>query len=161
MGLPGGGEYRPRLERSLKSLQALVAHGQEVGVEVCLENVFGVLNRMFVEAQGRGLLPGVKVCLDTGHAQVANRDPARLMGTLKLPPATVHLHDNHGRRDEHLIPGDGTIDWARFMPILAEAGYAGNLMVEAFPFRYPPGIDAWLALCLAAAKDLRSRALRS
>lgn len=73
----------------------------------------------------------------------------------------MHLHDNYGRRDEHLIPGDGTFDWARFMPTMAEAGYAGNLMVEAFPFRYRPGIDAWLARCLEAAKNLRTRALRS
>ncbi len=25
--------------------------------------------------------------------------------------ASVHVHDNHGLRDEHLWPGDGTIDW--------------------------------------------------
>ena len=26
----------------------------------------------------------------------------------------MHLHDNHGVRDEHLWPGEGTIDWAVF-----------------------------------------------
>jgi sugar phosphate isomerase/epimerase len=26
---------------------------------------------------------------------------------------SVHVHDNHGVRDEHLWPGDGTIDWPR------------------------------------------------
>ena len=25
--------------------------------------------------------------------------------------ATTHLHDNHGERDEHLLPYEGTIDW--------------------------------------------------
>jgi sugar phosphate isomerase/epimerase len=25
--------------------------------------------------------------------------------------ASVHVHDNHGMKDEHLWPGDGTIDW--------------------------------------------------
>jgi sugar phosphate isomerase/epimerase len=25
--------------------------------------------------------------------------------------ATVHVHDNHGMKDEHLWPGGGTIDW--------------------------------------------------
>jgi sugar phosphate isomerase/epimerase len=24
---------------------------------------------------------------------------------------TVHLHDNHGEKDEHLLPWEGTIDW--------------------------------------------------
>jgi sugar phosphate isomerase/epimerase len=23
----------------------------------------------------------------------------------------VHVHDNHGQKDEHLWPGDGRIDW--------------------------------------------------
>ena len=23
----------------------------------------------------------------------------------------THVHDNHGRRDEHLAPFEGTIDW--------------------------------------------------
>jgi sugar phosphate isomerase/epimerase len=23
----------------------------------------------------------------------------------------MHVHDNHGMKDEHLWPGDGTIDW--------------------------------------------------
>lgn len=41
-----------------------------------------------------------------------------------LLPHTVscHLHDNHGFNDEHLIPGDGTIDWNRlFSRLAAEA----------------------------------------
>ena len=24
---------------------------------------------------------------------------------------TTHIHDNHGEKDEHLLPCDGTIDW--------------------------------------------------
>jgi len=25
--------------------------------------------------------------------------------------ASAHIHDNHGEKDEHLTPYDGTIDW--------------------------------------------------
>jgi sugar phosphate isomerase/epimerase len=25
--------------------------------------------------------------------------------------ASAHIHDNHGEKDEHLAPYDGTIDW--------------------------------------------------
>ena len=24
---------------------------------------------------------------------------------------TTHIHDNHGEKDEHLLPFEGTIDW--------------------------------------------------
>jgi sugar phosphate isomerase/epimerase len=42
---------------------------------------------------------------------------AEAIATLGNRIATVHVHDNHGTKDEHLWPGDGTIDW----PATAEA----------------------------------------
>jgi len=33
------------------------------------------------------------------------------IATLGERIASVHVHDNHGMKDEHLWPGDGTIDW--------------------------------------------------
>ncbi|MGH9478635.1 MAG: hypothetical protein ACRD1A_05350, partial [Terriglobales bacterium] len=33
--------------------------------------------------------------------------------------ASTHLHDNHGAKDEHLWPGEGSIAWAQFAPRLA------------------------------------------
>ena len=32
--------------------------------------------------------------------------------------ASAHIHDNHGDKDEHLPPYDGTIDWAGALPVL-------------------------------------------
>src|SRR5216683_972170 len=34
------------------------------------------------------------------------------------PVASVHLHDNHGDKDEHLPPYDGSIDWSAAIPLL-------------------------------------------
>ena len=36
---------------------------------------------------------------------------AAAIATLGERIASVHVHDNHGFKDEHLWPGDGTIDW--------------------------------------------------
>ena len=47
-------------------------------------------------------------------------DPAAAraaIATLGAKIASVHVHDNHGFKDEHLWPGDGTIGW----PATAEA----------------------------------------
>ncbi len=151
-------QYGARLEHSLASLEDLARHGQDVGVQVCLENVFGILNRMFLETAAGTVDAGLKFCLDSGHAYVADGDPGGMVDILAGRIATLHLHDNHGTQDEHLIPGDGTIDWVRFIPRLLSAGYRGNLVLEAFPFRYAKGIDPWLRRCLASAEDLRSRA---
>ena len=34
----------------------------------------------------------------------------------------MHVHDNRGEKDEHLLPHDGTIDWARAVKLLRKAG---------------------------------------
>lgn len=88
--------------------------------------------------------PTLGICFDAGHANVMDAAPGKRSGQLidwirnrwvpevrfevdtlaALLPHTVscHLHDNHGFNDEHLIPGDGTIDWNRlFSRLAAEA----------------------------------------
>jgi sugar phosphate isomerase/epimerase len=32
--------------------------------------------------------------------------------------ATSHIHDNHGIKDEHLLPYEGTIEWKSALPAL-------------------------------------------
>jgi sugar phosphate isomerase/epimerase len=57
-----------------------------------------------------GHLDTVAVCLDLGHAHVTVGVPDAI-ATLHGRIASVHVHDNHGQKDEHLWPGDGAIDW--------------------------------------------------
>ena len=57
-----------------------------------------------------GHLPNVGVCLDLGHAHITV-GMAEAVATLGDRIGSVHVHDNHGLKDEHLWPGDGTIDW--------------------------------------------------
>jgi sugar phosphate isomerase/epimerase len=35
--------------------------------------------------------------------------------------SSVHLHDNHGDKDEHLPPYEGTIDWPAAIKLLKTA----------------------------------------
>ncbi len=44
-----------------------------------------------------------------------------MLGELKDHIRSTHLHDNHGEKDEHLWPGEGTIDWAATMAELKTA----------------------------------------
>jgi sugar phosphate isomerase/epimerase len=41
----------------------------------------------------------------------------------------LHLHDNHGSRDEHLALGDGEIPWETVGPLVRE-GYSGVCVIE-------------------------------
>ena len=74
--------------------------------------------------------PVVGFCYDTGHENYwsRERDWLQMYGQRLF---AVHLHDNMGDRDAHLVPFDGCIDWNRKMRQLAAIGYSGALAIES------------------------------
>ena len=109
------------------------------GVTVCLENMpfpdfpistvghdLEMLRRL-----GRDNL---KICLDTGHAAIFfGSDVASAVRELGDRLEALHIHDNMGESDEHLIPGDGIIDWDGVTKALKEIGYKGVISLETSP----------------------------
>ncbi|MEM3085516.1 MAG: sugar phosphate isomerase/epimerase family protein [Halobacteria archaeon] len=70
---------------------------------------------------------GARLALDIGHLFIARsrglsratlRDLLRTFGD-KVP--LVHLNDNRGREDLHLVPGKGEVPWDKVLPALREA----------------------------------------
>ncbi|NNG47418.1 MAG: sugar phosphate isomerase/epimerase, partial [Deltaproteobacteria bacterium] len=47
-------------------------------------------------------------------------------------PRLIHVHasDNHGQKDDHLVPGRGTIAWSEVFAGLREIGFPGPFTVE-------------------------------
>ena len=75
--------------------------------------------------------PYMRVCLDTGHCSVFGLSPAdavRLLGKEYLH--ALHVHDNDGRADRHMLPGQGVIDWEDFARALAEIGCECPVSIE-------------------------------
>ena len=71
-------------------------------------------------------------CFDTGHANCYGITPG-ILRELDVVPLSLHIQDTHGPGfgDEHLLPGDGNIDWKGFLQILRAIGYKGELVLEA------------------------------
>lgn len=70
-------------------------------------------------------------CYDTGHAYGFG-DSLDELYKCSCAPDSLHIQDCHGDgRDEHLIPGDGTLDFHKLMRILKEIGYKGEFVLEA------------------------------
>ncbi|MDD5597747.1 MAG: TIM barrel protein, partial [Victivallaceae bacterium] len=93
-------------------------------VTLALENGFFSSLQRFCALAGPERL---KVCLDVGHANTpqAGMETGALeafAGEFAERIIHLHLHDNHGKIDEHLVPGEGTIDWRRVFRILGDAG---------------------------------------
>ena len=69
-------------------------------------------------------------CYDTGHAH-SRKDPIESLLACEVAPLSLHLQDNFGAHDPHLIPGDGNLDFDRVFACLKEIGYRGELVLEA------------------------------
>ena len=95
-------------------------------------------------------------CYDTGHAHLCGFRPEQL-AECAVAPRSLHLQDNRRKSDEHLIPGDGEIDFDATMKALRQIGYAGDCVLEAHKqcLSAPDGErDAILARLFAAGKSL-------
>jgi len=65
--------------------------------------------------------------LDVGHANT-NGNLEKFL-ELKEKVIHVHVHDNHGERDEHLPVGNGTVPWEKVARALHD--YSGRLVTES------------------------------
>ncbi|KLK89412.1 hypothetical protein SZ63_02035 [Methanoculleus sediminis] len=110
-----GAEMRSAAQAALdRSLDDLAAVQQEVNVRFAVENM-GAWEICFFrspEFLDRLAARDLGFALDVGHAH-AN---GNLEAFLEREGAIhVHLHDNHGSRDDHLPCGNGSIDFRRVM----------------------------------------------
>ena len=132
-------------DAAFSSLEHLSLFARHRGVTLAIENTPGEMAtpvnlKNFLE-QTR--LTSVKMCFDSGHAHLEGGDVAGQLETVRDFVVTTHLHDNHGERDEHLLPYQGTIDWGAALAALPKeapavlelkepAAAAGSIEIQAF-----------------------------
>lgn len=111
-------------DAAFSTLEHLVLHAHHAGVTICVENTTSEMGdpnylRAFADETR---LTGLRFNFDIGHAHLAELpEDERLeksFAPLRDLVASVHLHDNHGDKDEHLPPFDGSIDWPAAIKLL-------------------------------------------
>jgi sugar phosphate isomerase/epimerase len=114
-------------DAAFSSLEHLILHARHRGVTICVENTTSEMGapkylRSFVDETR---LAGLRFNFDIGHAHLADGpEESRIADSfepLRELVAGVHVHDNHGEKDEHLPPYDGAIDWAAAVKVLKTA----------------------------------------
>ena len=69
------------------------------------------------------------MCVDTGHTHEAESfwvpSPEEYIRILGSDVTLLHLHDNNGHYDDHLLPGMGNINWQKVFDSLDDIGYKG------------------------------------
>ncbi len=117
---------------AIRSLDAICRLAEPLGVRVAVEVI---PNRLSDPASLVAMLddeldvnhPGI--CLDFGHAHLLG-DVADAVETVAEHIIATHVHDNHGRDDEHLVPYRGSIDWDQALVTMQKIGYEGTYLME-------------------------------
>jgi sugar phosphate isomerase/epimerase len=118
-------------DAAFSSLEHLILHAKHVGVTICVENTTSEMGspaylRSFVDETR---LSGLRFNFDIGHANLADGPEenrvAESFEPLRELVASAHIHDNHGEKDEHLPPYEGSIDWPAAAKLLKTAPEAG------------------------------------
>jgi sugar phosphate isomerase/epimerase len=138
------------LKNHAEAVNRLAVVAAELNIVLAIENVyvssysesFGLLKKIIALSETKN----VGICIDTGHALLANNNPAGKIiqaGNLLMD---THFHDNFGKdaalppcaysrseaycRDLHLPPGMGLINWSEVCMALKEVNYSGPIMFE-------------------------------
>jgi sugar phosphate isomerase/epimerase len=133
-----GADVAARLDASAASLRTVAAACRDEGVQLAIESplphLIGGHPDEFAWLLAH-VADGAGVCLDTGHVALG-RSWRRFADLCEGRLVHIHASDNHGHYDDHLVPGEGTIDWADIACTLRALRFAGWVMLE---LRCPEG----------------------
>lgn len=142
------GIERPEDRPDIPEIRRIAAYAAKRGVRLALENMrdtIWLLDRMLEDVGDDPAATNLGICIDVGHAHLshdAGRHPVtNYLERYAAQLIHVHLHDNDGASDEHLLPGTGSIDWPQALGTLARIDFRGIAMVEVHPPADLPAID--------------------
>jgi sugar phosphate isomerase/epimerase len=158
---PGSTNYSGLLdvanENSLKSISELLDHGKGA-ITLNIENQAASTSPYYIPLCRSvqsveaflSAVDGVGLTLDTGHAHISQIDPGEFYSRLKPRISEIHLNDNDGAFDDHLMPGAGKVPLKTLYSAIA--GEDVDVCLELNPFKLSP--EEVLAAVEATRRDL-------
>ena len=135
LGMPTTEQVPPgdnQADAARRSLEDIANAAAKVNVRVAVEIIPNPISSAtelvgMIEEHLEGI--DVGICLDYGHANLMG-DLGEAIETVSGHMWTTHVHDNGGRKDDHLVPFAGAINWDTAMMETQKIGYDGVLMFE-------------------------------
>lgn len=148
------------LTNVFRSFDELRTFAEERGVAIAVENLSArtdftaiMLESLFA----RYPVEYVGWCFDSGHAHFVDNQSLAFLEPFVERMIAVHLHDNFGARDDHLIPGDATIRWDEAAQMIASSPYRLPLVYETPPERYSLSRPAFYAAAFRSHQRLTTQ----
>lgn len=168
------GSEQKEWERTEAFLESLAPMAREMGITICMENLYDSVGGHLIEGPGCNVKKAVEridcmnekyqcevlgFCFDTGHANLVGIDFEQFLTTLGHRLKVLHIHDNDGVSDLHQIPftfartreNKSSTDWEGFLRGLQNIGFDGVLNFEtapvltAFPEEMKPEVLGFIA----------------
>ncbi|MDI6756832.1 MAG: sugar phosphate isomerase/epimerase [Endomicrobiia bacterium] len=123
-----------RFSQCRKSLEHLYVRAQDLDVKIAIEtqlpHIFGgeisVLMRLV-----EGFSPeACGFCFDSSHANLYRKGAISTFDELALRIISLHISDNKGSADDHLVPGAGMINWRDLVYRIKKSGCCEVFMLE-------------------------------
>lgn len=135
--------YESWLVKNLDFLAPLRTFAFSKGVRLAVENMAGI---PYCDLRGRSLAGDIVfgsraedllllaekldmgVCWDTGHANLTGLCQSGALSVLRDRIEMMHLHDNDGKKDKHLLPmcPRGSIDWSDVAEGMRSVGFTAR-----------------------------------
>ena len=124
-----------QIEENTRALGEILDYVKGSDMVICLENL---ISADFVNCVD-GLMYFIEkfnsdnlgICLDTGHLNLRDRDQVAFIRKAGKRIRALHLADNEGKRDQHLMPyGCGNVDFVSVIKEMKSLGYDGLYNLE-------------------------------
>lgn len=138
------GDNRDEAMRRLEdALNRLLDYAEPRGVRLGIEYEPGLLVHdcgTLEETLERVPHPFLGANLDIGHATCAGEDVPTTIRRLAKRIWNVHFEDIRDRVHQHLVAGEGDIDFAAILRTIRQINYRGYITLELYPYKDRP---AW------------------
>ncbi len=129
--------FRWQKEYAANFVDGIAALEESTGIAFAVENMYpwrassrrGI--EMYLPGWDPSQEPYANTTIDLSHAAIAASDPIAMADRLGDRLRHVHLTDGTGSaKDEHLVPGRGSVGAAAFLEHVAGTGFSGEIVVE-------------------------------
>ena len=145
-----GASWKAALKLFVEMIKPVADHAEREGVLLLVEPEPGLLIEtcdQFEEFMGHIDSPAVGMNYDIGHAFCVGDDAATTIPRVAKYIRHFHLEDiGADRVHQHMIPGEGAIDFAAALKAIHAIDYKGWITIELYPYVADPDEAARLAL---------------
>lgn len=135
----GNYSRKESLRKEYERFSRLGEHAAKFGVGLAIENMPEASQRRRFCGSHEDLLELLDllgdderfgVCWDTGHANLNTIDQGKALMEIGSRLRALHINDNMGKKDDHVLPFLGNVNWQPIMQALHDIDYQGAFNYE-------------------------------